>query len=146
MSDKKKTKKTLEELLNKERESLRRLEVRDLEQPQRATSGDLSSYDNHPAELGSETYDREFSITLRDRLAIHVSRITRALEKLDEDTYGICDDCGAQIPEGRLEALPEATLCVKDQSQRDRSYASKEVGDKVFPYDPEFQSEMPEGT
>lgn len=146
MKDLKEIREYLENLLRQEQESVKRLEVRDLEQSQSSTSGDLSSYDNHPAEIGSETYDRELSITLRDRLAIHIVRIKRAIQKIDEGTYGICDDCGEEIPKGRLEALPEATLCIKDQSLRDKNYPSKEVENKVFPYDPEFQSEMPEGT
>jgi DnaK suppressor protein len=40
--------------------------------------------------------------------------VVRALEKLDEGTYGSCDVCGRPIPEGRLEALPWAVLCVED--------------------------------
>ena len=44
--------------------------------------------------------------------------VDRALAKVDEGTYGTCDVCGDPIPEGRLEALPWATRCVKDASRR----------------------------
>jgi DnaK suppressor protein len=41
-----------------------------------------------------------------------LDRVERALEKLDEGTYGTCDQCGRPIPEKRLAAMPESTLCV----------------------------------
>jgi len=41
-----------------------------------------------------------------------LERITRALEKLDEGTYGTCDGCGAAIPSARLEARPDSVLCI----------------------------------
>ena len=44
--------------------------------------------------------------------------VVRALAKLDESTYGVCDACGKPIGEGRLEALPWATLCVEDSARR----------------------------
>src|ERR1700712_1158768 len=44
--------------------------------------------------------------------------VVRALEKLDDGTYGICDVCGQPIAEGRLEALPWAVLCVEDAARR----------------------------
>ena len=40
-------------------------------------------------------------------------RIERALEKLDEGTYGICDECGGEIVPGRLDAAPESALCIE---------------------------------
>jgi DnaK suppressor protein len=47
--------------------------------------------------------------------------VDRALAKIDEDSYGICDSCGRMIPEERLEAKPEATRCVDCLSRSDRS-------------------------
>jgi len=41
-----------------------------------------------------------------------LERVTRALEKLDEGTYGVCDVCGRDIPGARLEAMPDSVLCV----------------------------------
>ena len=41
-----------------------------------------------------------------------IERIDRALAKLDDGTYGLCDECGAEIPVARLQALPESVLCV----------------------------------
>jgi DnaK suppressor protein len=47
-----------------------------------------------------------------------ISDIDRALEKLDEGTYGRCDDCGEDIPPARLEAIPATSLCVQCSAGR----------------------------
>jgi DnaK suppressor protein len=41
-----------------------------------------------------------------------LARVTRALEKLDEGTYGVCDVCGTEISSARLEAMPDSVLCI----------------------------------
>jgi DnaK suppressor protein len=48
--------------------------------------------------------------------------VLNALRRIQEGTYGTCMDCGALIPEGRLEARPEASRCVKCQSKWDRRH------------------------
>ena len=58
--------------------------------------------------------DRLAQVGVHDKLQTTQTDIRRALAKLDEDTYGTCDVCGKTIPEGRLEALPWAVLCVED--------------------------------
>ena len=58
--------------------------------------------------------DRIAQVAVHDSLQRARVDVVRALEKLDDDTYGRCDVCGDPIPEGRLEALPWAVLCVKD--------------------------------
>jgi DnaK suppressor protein len=52
-----------------------------------------------------------------DQLQVTEIDVRRALVKLDEGSYGRCDVCGRSIPEGRLEALPWATLCVEDATR-----------------------------
>lgn len=58
--------------------------------------------------------DRLSQVAVHDKLQITLGDVQRALEKLDEGTYGRCDTCNRQIGVGRLEALPWATLCVED--------------------------------
>lgn len=53
-----------------------------------------------------------------------LERVTRALEKLDEGTYGMCDACGREIPSARLEAMPDSVLCV--------TCAAKEPGSGIM--------------
>jgi len=53
----------------------------------------------------------ELNLALRNRVEKKVEEIKKALKRLDEGTYGICEVCGKQIEEGRLEVLPYTTLC-----------------------------------
>lgn len=80
---------------------------------------ELSVYDNHPADIGTETFERSKDIGLRDRGQVQLARIDEAMARVDEGTYGICEHCGDRIPEARLEAMPEATFCVHCQEIRD---------------------------
>jgi DnaK suppressor protein len=62
--------------------------------------------------------DRLSQVAVADQLQVTEIDVRRALVKLDEGSYGRCDVCGRPIPEGRLEALPWATLCVEDAAKR----------------------------
>jgi YteA family regulatory protein len=73
---------------------------------------ELSAYDNHPADLGSETYEREKDLSLRELSRRTLEKIDDALERIAEGKYGICEHCGRQIAPDRLTALPETTLCL----------------------------------
>ena len=74
--------------------------------------GELSFYDNHPADIGTELYERGKDIGLRDADRLQLQAIERALSKLDHGTYGVCDACGQPIAQERLQVLPAANLCV----------------------------------
>ncbi len=65
----------------------------------------------------SMAVDRLEQVAVHDQLQVTRADVVRALAKLDEDTYGICDECGKAIPQGRLEALPWAVLCVDDAAR-----------------------------
>lgn len=62
--------------------------------------------------------DRLSQVAVHDKLQVTEADVRRALAKLDEGSYGTCDVCGKAIPEGRLEALPWAVLCVEDSARR----------------------------
>jgi DnaK suppressor protein len=62
--------------------------------------------------------DRLSQVAVHDRLQLTEVDVRRALAKVDEGSYGRCDVCGEPIPEGRLEALPWAVLCVADAARR----------------------------
>lgn len=62
--------------------------------------------------------DRLSQVAVHDKLQLMMADVDRALVKLDEGTYGVCDACGEPIADGRLEALPWATLCVTDAARR----------------------------
>jgi DnaK suppressor protein len=71
-------------------------------------------------DLASDARDREISHILTDRDRGKLEAIDEALSRVDDNTYGLCEDCGAEIAEGRLQALPFTRLCVTCQSDRER--------------------------
>ncbi|MGI6285404.1 TraR/DksA C4-type zinc finger protein [Neomoorella humiferrea] len=73
---------------------------------------ELSSYDNHPADLGSEEFERSKDLALRDNARLQLRKIEDALASIKEGTYGYCRECGREIPRERLEVVPETTLCL----------------------------------
>lgn len=89
------------------------LEKQSLLNSQRDASGDLSDYSLHMADAGSDAAERETMLGLASAQQKMVDKIDRALERIDQGTYGICELCGCQIDEERLKALPEASTCIK---------------------------------
>jgi DnaK suppressor protein len=76
------------------------------------------SFGKRIGEGTSMAVDRLAQVAVHDQLQLTRADIARALAKLDEGTYGICDSCHQPIAEGRLEALPWAVLCVEDAAKR----------------------------
>lgn len=74
-------------------------------------TGELSSYDNHPADEGTELFERGKDLALHEHELLQLKNIEKALQAIDEGTYGICEVCGKAIPPERLKALPATTFC-----------------------------------
>lgn len=77
--------------------------------------------DNHLAETASATLDREIDYTLEESAEQTLAEIDAALARIDEGTYGTCMRCGKPIGEGRLEAVPFATLCIDCKRLEERA-------------------------
>jgi YteA family regulatory protein len=77
----------------------------------RESMGELSNYDNHPADQGTELFEREKDIAINEHYEHLLENINRALEAMENGTYGKCEVCGKDIPIERLEALPNTTYC-----------------------------------
>ncbi|WP_226670285.1 TraR/DksA C4-type zinc finger protein [Metabacillus litoralis] len=73
--------------------------------------GELSSYDNHPADDATALYEREKDIALNEHTEEELADIERALQAIDKGTYGKCEVCGIDIALERLEVIPTATTC-----------------------------------
>lgn len=73
--------------------------------------GDVQ-FDEEGGEGGTSNVDRELDLVLSAQARAAIADIDRALAKIDAGTYGTCEQCGAEIPHARLQALPHATLCV----------------------------------
>ncbi|MBP3964271.1 TraR/DksA C4-type zinc finger protein [Paenibacillus lignilyticus] len=84
-------------------------------------SGDLSSYDNHPADAATETYERGKDLALHEQEEFHLSRIDAALTAMEDGSYGTCRTCGSNIPLERLQALPDSLYCVAHSPRQDIS-------------------------
>jgi DnaK suppressor protein len=91
-------------------------EMAEMEKP--PTDQGAISFGKRIGEGTSMAIDRMAQVAVHDRLAVVRADVVRALEKLDDGSYGLCDVCGRAIPEGRLEALPWAVLCVEDAGKR----------------------------
>lgn len=88
---------------------------------QEAQERELSSADQHPAELASETLERELDQSVVQHVLAELTEITSALKKLDEGKYGLCEACAQPIAEARLEAMPAARYCIEDQAKLSRN-------------------------
>ncbi len=89
------------------------LEKQSLLNSQRDASGDLSDYSLHMADAGSDAAERETMLGLASAQQKMAEKIERALERIDQGTYGVCELCGGEIAAERLAALPEANTCIK---------------------------------
>lgn len=125
MFSKKQLKRLKEKLEMQKKEMLNRYEMHDhlnLNSGHfREELGELSTYDNHPADEGSALYEREKDIALNEHYQTELEEIRRALEAIDKGTYGICEVCGKQIPFERLEALPTTTYCIEHSPSQNTS-------------------------
>ncbi len=88
--------------------------------------GELSAYDNHPADIGSEVFERSKDTALRENARLAKEQIERALEKLALGTYGVCDWCGCEIERTRLVAHPQATTCFSCQQLTKKGVSKKD--------------------
>ncbi len=85
------------------------------------STGELSNYDNHPADQGTELFERGKDLALNEHANRELAEIELALEKIYDGTYGICEECGMEISFERLEAHPTALRCL--EHSRDQTAA-----------------------
>jgi RNA polymerase-binding protein DksA len=77
------------------------------------SNGDLSSMPIHMADIGSDNFEQEFTLSLMENEEGTLDAIEVALERIGAGTFGCCEECGVKIPKARLNAIPYAVLCVK---------------------------------
>jgi len=77
----------------------------------RESLAELSVVDNHPADIGTEVYQRARELARRDALISKCGAIDSALERWEKGAFGMCEHCGGEIPLDRLELLPYTTVC-----------------------------------
>jgi RNA polymerase-binding protein DksA len=105
-----------EEILN----DLKHISDDTLRKSQKEASGDISGYTYHMADVATDNYDREFSLGLASGERKSLYELDDALKRIEEGTFGICDDCKFSITKIRLKAVPSARLCIKCQQKREK--------------------------
>lgn len=81
------------------------------------TPDEATGYSQHQADQGTDDFDRTISLELTSKEYGILRQIDRALEKINDNTYGVCDITGEEIPLARLNAVPYATMTVKAQEK-----------------------------
>jgi len=84
------------------------------EPPVEASSGD------HPADAGSEMFERSLDLSIVQELDGQLLDVEHALDRIGNGTYGTCEACGREIDAERLEARPAARFCMDDQAAAER--------------------------
>ena len=118
--------KKLRELLKNEQKRLNE----ELEQFQTDATGSMEERrEGSPfgkrEEEATETLELEKRLALENRIRQELAGIEHALQKFEEGTYGLCDSCGKPIAPERLEALPQATLCMDCKAQQAKNAKGK---------------------
>ncbi len=91
-----------------------------LKKSQKEASGDISGYTYHMADVATDNYDREFSLSLASSERQSLYELEDALKRIEDGSFGICNGCKGHISKIRLKAVPSARLCIKCQEKREK--------------------------
>lgn len=104
-----------QQLLQERKQTERRLAHHFPRESMRESLAEHALVDNHPADIGSEMFERGKDLALKEAAHLRLAKIDRALERIERGEYGICIRCGREIPFFRLEAEPAAEYCLACQ-------------------------------
>ncbi|MGN7118365.1 TraR/DksA C4-type zinc finger protein [Lysinibacillus odysseyi] len=124
---------------------------------------ELSTIDNHPADLATELFEREKDMALKVHNNDELAKVEAALEAMENGTYGVCVKCGTEIPYDRLAALPYTLFCIEHTDAKgvptdrpveeqvilppvDNSFAGRDDKDDIHDYEDTFQIVAKYGT
>ncbi|UUZ85340.1 TraR/DksA C4-type zinc finger protein [Paenibacillus sp. P26] len=98
------------------------------------STGELSSYDNHPADIGTETFERSRDQAVDRNLEEELEQIGAALARMQSGEYGTCAVCGKPIPFERLQAVPYSPYCTRhaDEARRGEAAPGRPVEEQVM--------------
>jgi DnaK suppressor protein len=103
-------------LLTEKRDEIVKKAKQTLEEDMTLDANDLPD----EMDLASSEYLQSFTFRLRGREKSFLDKITKALAKIEDGTFGTCDECSEEISVRRLEARPETTLCIKCKEDQER--------------------------
>ena len=121
--------KTIKEMLLKKREDL----VLEISRRSKANTESAAQDIGDIVDSVSEERTRELDLILTDREKRKLAQIDDAIERIEENTYGLCEECGVKIPKARLKVLPFATYCVEcqEKNEREEKYTREESEDGI---------------
>ncbi len=121
--------KTIKEMLLKKREDL----VLEIARRSKASTESAVQDIGDILDSVSEERTRELDLILTDREKRKLSQIDDALDRIEENTYGLCEECGIKIPKARLKVLPFAKYCVEcqEKNEREEKYTREESEDGI---------------
>lgn len=83
-------------------------------------NGDLSSMPIHMADIGSDNYEQEFTLSLMQSDEVTLESIEAAIERIEDGVFGLCEECSCVISKARLNAIPYTPLCIKCAQKLER--------------------------
>lgn len=95
---------------------------------------ELSTFDQHPADSGTEMYEQEAVLGITSSLEAKLRQIDDSLQRVDQGEYGVCARCSRPIGVARLQALPQASLCI-DCARELETGVTAPSEEKVINYD-----------
>ncbi|MCG6533597.1 MAG: RNA polymerase-binding protein DksA [Syntrophales bacterium LBB04] len=99
-------------------------QIDELSGDQLKTMVELTATDEHPADIAdqaSSEIDRNFELRIRDRERRLIEKMREAIQRIDDGTYGVCDECGEEISKKRLTARPVTTLCINCKTKQEQA-------------------------
>jgi RNA polymerase-binding transcription factor DksA len=87
------------------------------------SQSELSHLAQHQADVASETFEREKDFSILEQVEAELADVQRALQRLDDGSYGSCEACRSPIPDERLEAQPATRFCVSHQVEAELNSA-----------------------
>ena len=121
--------KTIKEMLLKKREDL----VLEISRRSKASTESAAQDIGDILDSVSEERTRELDLILTDREKRKLAQIDDAIDRIEENTYGLCEECGVKIPKARLKVLPFAIFCVEcqEKNEREEKYTREESEDGI---------------
>jgi RNA polymerase-binding transcription factor DksA len=113
-------KKILTELRRKISGDIQQIEGETLNTSSKDSSGDLSGYSFHMADVATDSFDRELNIGLASNEQSLLNDVDDAMKKIDEGIYGICEKYGVAIPKKRLMVAPYVRYCLQAQEEEEK--------------------------
>lgn len=107
---------------------------------------ELSVYDNHPGDMGTEEFERGKDLALNEHAERELQQVEEALERMKEGHYGVCEVCHEEIPYERLEAVPTTKRCIKHASEKAVSHKRPVEEDILAPPFGEFEYDEKDAT